>query len=237
MWIFVNRLILELIICLLLIGGIEPNPGPLSRSPQHLSQMEMQNRGRGRPRKQNFKEIVKENQVDNLLNEEFLQIEEECGGGSLDTTRSTKIPEYFQALRDKDPLVQEDSQYTLKSIYELLQNNFSQLNREIQGIKTELNLMKEEKKHFQEELVRVSQKMEEIETLSKNNSHFRGMFEFELDKLKNERTNRNIIIINFPFTSTDYANEINQFIKEDLRIKNISIESLTRINYNGSNVL
>ncbi|XP_023228954.1 uncharacterized protein LOC111629304 [Centruroides sculpturatus] len=209
-WIFANRLSLNLIICLLIIAGIESNPESLPRSPQQMSKEGMQKRGCGRPRKDNSKEMEKEKQLDDLMSEDYYQFEEDYCKSSLPATRTTKIHEYFETLRDTEP----------------------QFNIELQGIKTEVNSLKEENKYFQGELTKLFQKIEEMEEISKNNSQIKGMLKFEINKLVNERNSKNIIIKNFPFNSIDCVKEINQFIKEDLGITNRSIESLIRLTKN-----
>ncbi|XP_023210485.1 uncharacterized protein LOC111613368 [Centruroides sculpturatus] len=109
-----------------------------------------------------IKEMEKEKQLDNLISEEFYQIEEDYCKSSLEATRTMKIHEYFKTLRDTEP----------------------ELNIELQGIKTEVNSLKQENKYFQGELTKLFQKIEKMEEISKNHSQIKSMLEFEIDKLK-----------------------------------------------------
>ncbi|XP_067138478.1 chromatin target of PRMT1 protein [Centruroides vittatus] len=122
---------------LLLIAGIEPNPSPLPRSPQQMSQTNMQRRGQGRLCKDNLKEKEKGNQLNDLISEDYYQIEEDLGKSSPVTSRTIKINECFETVSHKELQIQDESQYSLKSIYELIQDKFSQLQNELHGIRTE----------------------------------------------------------------------------------------------------
>ncbi|XP_067138719.1 uncharacterized protein PF3D7_1120000-like [Centruroides vittatus] len=148
-----NRLSLDLIIMLLIIAGVESNPGPPPCSPQRLIQFEMQ--------KKSSKDEEKENQLVEILSEEYYQIEEDRKQLS-ESTKNLKIP-----VSEPESHVTDESQYTLKSIYELIQDKFCQLNIEIQSIKSEENKLKEENKNYKEEMNRISQKLQELDEKSK----------------------------------------------------------------------
>ncbi|XP_023238934.1 uncharacterized protein LOC111637633 [Centruroides sculpturatus] len=195
------------------MAGIEPNPGPLSRSPQENVRLDMQKRGRGRPRKENVKVFNSECSEEETLCGELFHLEEESAGYNSGPLKSSKISEYFEPSSLKEP----------------------QLNHDIHDIKNELQCMKEENKRYQEELQMLSQEMKKLDVLVKHNSQLKGTLEFELDKLVNEKTKNNIVIINFPFLNTDYINEIEFFIKNVLEIENCSVETLIKLRDKDTN--
>ncbi|XP_067121862.1 uncharacterized protein, partial [Centruroides vittatus] len=224
-----NRLSLDLIIILLIIAGVEPNPGPFPRSPQQTSHQDMQKKGRGRPRKESSKDEEKEIQQIENLSIDSHQIEEENKQPSVFTKEPT-IHDYFEPVNELESQTAVKSPYTLQSIYELIQDNFSRLNIEIQSIKSEVNTLKEEYKCYKKELTEIRNKLQELDKKSEINDHLKGMFEFEFDKLANEKTKKNIIIINYPFATSDYLQEIISFINNELKLKNIEIEGLIKLN-------
>ncbi|XP_067121774.1 uncharacterized protein PF3D7_1120000-like [Centruroides vittatus] len=188
--------------------------------------------GAGRPRNVNPKVPEKTNIAEIVLSQEIHPEEQDYDRDELIDVRSPKIQDYFHTVRGIDTSTAEEPRYSLKSIYELIQEKFTQLNTELQNIKTEVNILKEENKAYQLESKKLAQKLEEIDSLTKDNSHTKGMLEFEIDQLLNEKMNKNTVIMNFPFKTTDYLNEIEQFIRIELGITNSSIDSLIKLSNN-----
>ncbi|XP_023227476.1 uncharacterized protein LOC111627997 [Centruroides sculpturatus] len=88
------------------------------------------------------------------------------GGIYLEALKPSKISESLK--------VESYSGYSLKSVYELIENNFSQLSHDIQGIKNEVQHMKEENKSYQEEMQNLTQEMKKPDALVKHNGHLKG---------------------------------------------------------------
>ncbi|XP_067126611.1 uncharacterized protein PF3D7_1120000-like [Centruroides vittatus] len=206
---------------------LELNPGPFPRSPPLPRQEVMQKRGRGRPRKEVTTDIEGNNQTTEISGKEYL-IEEHIKN-TADTSRYATIKDFFEPA--EDPLVPctTEPEYSLKSVYELIQDKFDRLNSEIRSMRAEINNMNEENIKLKEEMKEMCKKIRTLEERTDSHSKLKGMVDFEIDKMLNETTKKNLIIFNFPFKTSEYVEELKKFIKENLELNWIEIEGLIQL--------